>query len=168
MTGTALRDHYTADELVALFQQGDRNAFGKLYDNYAPALFGMLREMTGKNKKAEEVLQKAFREVWDKRILFDSRKERIFTWIFKIARTLAIRSLRQQEKNSDPDNPSAGNPVCSMNGPGVAEIHKTAFGLIYFKGFTFDEVAATLNVPAAVLKDKFVNAIKQLREITVT
>jgi DNA-directed RNA polymerase specialized sigma24 family protein len=164
MTGIPLEDSDTTDP-VPLWQQGNKEAFGQLYDKYSPALFGVISEIVGSSKKAEIILQKTFAEIWDKRILFDACKERPFSSMFKIARNLAISSITGKGAKSALINPFVNNLVSSSDAIKIREIQSIAFKLIYYTGCTFDEAGDSLNISGDVLRMLMVNTIKQLREI---
>ena len=43
-------------DLIKLLQQGDNEGYGKLYDNYAPMLFGIICRIVGEKEDAENLL----------------------------------------------------------------------------------------------------------------
>jgi DNA-directed RNA polymerase specialized sigma24 family protein len=55
-----------------------------IYDEYAPALLGIIEAKIGNKEKSAEVLQLVFREIWNKRNEFDSQKMRLFTWLYQL------------------------------------------------------------------------------------
>ena len=88
--------------------------------------------------------------------------------MFKIARILAAESLTREETNSDVLNLFADNLVSNPDSANVEEIHSTVLKLIYYKGCTLDEAAASSNISKDILKNKMVNTIKQLRGVIAT
>ena len=77
------------DRIVA----GDRQAFAELVGRYQGPLFGFLGRMGLSQTQAEEIAQETFLRVWLN--LADYRPERaaFATWLFAIARNLALGQL---------------------------------------------------------------------------
>lgn len=69
---------------IELFQKGDKNAFLELYARYAPAILGILTRV-GDREQAEKYLDESFCTFWSERHNYDPGKERLFTWMVKIA-----------------------------------------------------------------------------------
>ena len=46
--------------LSITIKQGDKEAFGKLYDKYAPVLMGLINRILPADNDGEEILQTAF------------------------------------------------------------------------------------------------------------
>ena len=55
---------YNEEELVALLQNQDKQAFSYLYDNYAPALNNIIFRMVEDVTLSEDILQEAFVKIW--------------------------------------------------------------------------------------------------------
>ncbi|MES2772725.1 MAG: sigma factor [Bacteroidota bacterium] len=86
---------------------GGQAAFENLYDVYSAPLLGVIAKITGAGKIAEDVLQQAFLEIWQKREMHDDSKERIFTWMIKIAVKVAMLAAR-------PGNLNAGGEIAAL------------------------------------------------------
>ncbi len=164
MTGKPLQDNYPSNEPLSLWQCGNKKAFGQLYDKYSPALFGVINEIVGNTKNAEIILQKTFREIWNKRMSIDCCNQRPFFFMFKIARALAIASIRGKSARPDVINRYANSLVCNPDSINVNEIQNMAFKIIYYTGCTFDEAGDRLNIAGDVLKILMVTTIEQLKE----
>jgi len=84
--------------LMKLTQQGDGQAFSILYERHAPAISGYLRRMLGNVEDVEglsqEVFVRAFRFAPTYRY-----PSRFSTWLFTIARNLAINNARSRHRN---------------------------------------------------------------------
>jgi RNA polymerase sigma-70 factor, ECF subfamily len=71
--------------------------FEQLYQRYADAVFGFLISLLRDREKAEDALQEAFFRAYSALDRFDV--ERSFRpWIFRIARNVAMDSMRQDKK----------------------------------------------------------------------
>ena len=90
------------EKLVAAIKKGSIEAFGMLYDKYAPALFGILTRIIEDDELAETALQKCFIQIWHSKNLYNPSCERLFTWMLKIARTIGIKA-REEKYGSVPN-----------------------------------------------------------------
>ena len=88
---------YTEDELVLLLKNKEQHAFNYLYDNYSPALYGIIYKMVENKELAEDILQDTFIKIWNNFSNYDSIKGRLFTWMLNITRNLTIDSLRSKD-----------------------------------------------------------------------
>ena len=61
------------DGLLPLVANGDRRAFGRLYDITSGKLFAVVRCVLKKPELAEEALQEAFIKVWQRAALLRGR-----------------------------------------------------------------------------------------------
>lgn len=87
----------STDELLGRVGQAqDRQAFGELFDHFAPRLNAYMRRLGADPGQAEELVQETMLTVWRKAPLFDIRKANANTWIYTIARNKRIDSLRRQ------------------------------------------------------------------------
>ena len=174
----------TEQSLVILMQQGNQQAFGKLYDKYAPMLMGLIIRLVGDKKTAEDVLQQVFNKIWENKTVFDFSKERLFSKMIKIARDTAREVSRMGKTNFNGEIPEAnktvyingiGNPLPEQNNTmgsallfNMEKTSKEALDLIYFKGYNFTDAAAVLNIPLNSLKEKVKMAIKQLKVVAIS
>lgn len=167
------------NNIVDLFRHGDKNDYLKLYAKYAPAILGVLTRTLGNQELAEKCVNETFCRVWSERNNYDPTKERVFTFVLKIAKACAakwpmdekvnlhdeireeidlvyatdIRSYLLEKKLTEGDNFAGA----------VDEVIREAIGLIYFKSYSFSAAAAELNLSVDTLREKMVKAIKQLK-----
>ena len=173
---------YTEQELVAGLKARDDQAFAFLYDNYAGALYSIIRQIvTDNNELAGDVLQEVFINIWRKIESYDQTKGRLFTWMLNIARNASIDTLRSKsyqnsQKNQElPENvyKGASNQTTQQNVDNIGlkkmleklkPEHRVLVELAYFKGFTHEEIAEMMTVPLGTVKTRIRNALLQLRE----
>lgn len=173
---------YTEQELVVALKERNNHAFGFLYDNYAGALYSIIRQIiTGNDELAGDVLQEVFINIWRKIESYDQTKGRLFTWMLNIARNASIDTLRSKsyqnsQKNQElPDNvyKSVANQTTQLNvdNIGLKKVleklkpeHRVLVELAYFKGFTHEEIAEMMAIPLGTVKTRIRNALLQLRE----
>ena len=170
------------DELVSRLFKKDKQAFSYLYDNYAPALYGVIFRIVQDEETAADVMQETFVKIWTNFSQYDKTKGKLFTWLVNIARNLAIdttrsKSFKNQNKNLELDKivgfidshkSTSFNPdqiglktLLEKLRPEQREI----IDLAYFKGYTQVEIAEELNIPLGTVKTRMRMAIIRLREI---
>ena len=173
---------YTEQDLVAALKERNNQAFGFLYDNYAGALYSIIRQIiTNNDELAGDVLQEVFINIWRKIESYDQTKGGLFTWMLNIARNASIDTLRSKSyqnslKNQElPDNVYKGvaNQTTQLNvdNIGLKKVleklkpeHRVLVELAYFKGFTHEEIAEMMAIPLGTVKTRIRNALLQLRE----
>jgi len=172
----------TEQELVLALKRRDNQAFSTLYDNYAGALYSIIKQIITDNAElASDVLQEVFINIYRKIDTYDQTKGRLFTWMLNIARNASIDTLRSKsyqnaQKNQElPDNVYKGTADQSIqlnvDNIGLKKVleklrpeHRVLVELAYFKGFTHEEIAEMMSVPLGTVKTRIRNALLQLRE----
>jgi RNA polymerase sigma-70 factor (ECF subfamily) len=172
----------TEQELVLALKRRDNQAFSVLYDNYAGALYSIIKQIITDNAElASDVLQEVFINIYRKIDTYDQTKGRLFTWMLNIARNASIDTLRSKsyqnsQKNQElPDNVHKGtsNQSIQLNvdNIGLKKVleklrpeHRVLVELAYFKGFTHEEIAEMMSIPLGTVKTRIRNALLQLRE----
>ncbi|HEX9044656.1 MAG TPA: sigma-70 family RNA polymerase sigma factor [Candidatus Limnocylindrales bacterium] len=86
--GTALR------ELVRRARAGDGDAFGDLYDRYAPRIYRFALVRLGSPEAAEDLLQEVFLKVVEALPRYEERGTPFAAWLFRIARNGVIDHVR--------------------------------------------------------------------------
>jgi len=173
---------YTEEQLVSLLKQKDTHAFEYLYDNYSPALNGIIYKMTEDKELAEDILQEAFLKIWNNFTSYTAEKGRLFTWMLNLTRNLTIDHLRskgykkQQKIYTDDksvDSIKDGTDMMGrMDAMGIRkhlinlkEDEKKIIDLAYFDGFTQDEISKKLGIPLGTVKTRMRSAIIRLRQV---
>lgn len=75
----------------------EENLFSTLYEQFSPALYGLVLKWVKDKALAETILENVFVNAWLSRKLYDSKKERIFTWLYRISNTTATHYLKHKE-----------------------------------------------------------------------
>jgi RNA polymerase sigma factor (sigma-70 family) len=173
---------YSEQELVALLLQQNDQAFSYLYDNYSPALFGIINQIVSDKETATDVLQDVFINIWRKISSYNDTKGRLFTWMLNIARNAAIDKIRSRPyqdslKNQSLEetvNSTAVNPSTypQINDIGLKKLvnklreeYRVLIDLSYFQGFTHEEIAKLLDIPLGTVKTRIRSALIQLRTL---
>jgi len=171
------KQQYDEAELVVALRRKDDQAFGYLYDHYAGALYGVVKQIVADAEVCNDVLQETFVNIWRKIDLYDESKGRLFTWMLNIARNAAIDKTRskgfQQSSKLQPlvENDGAHPSVK----PGVDDYglkkmltklkdeHRLLIDLSYFQGYTHEQIAKALDMPLGTVKTRIRSALTQLR-----
>ncbi|TAE27564.1 MAG: sigma-70 family RNA polymerase sigma factor [Cytophagales bacterium] len=172
--------------LIEKLSRRDQQAFHWLYDQYSPALFGVIRKIVHDDEQARDLLQDSFIKIWNNLDQYDASKGRLFTWLLNVARNTAIDSLRSAKASSRP-NPANAIHTDSENVYIVDSQHKTdpvpiehigvkdmvdqlrperkmLIDLVYFSGYTHEEAAEVLNLPLGTVKTRIRSALQELKQ----
>jgi len=173
---------HNEEELVRLLKLRTREAFNRLYEQYAPVLYGVIYKVIGDEHTSQDVLQEVFVKIWHSAQQYDASRGRLYTWMLNIARNAAIDKLRSKGEIMKGKIHMDGDVVYNeVGGAGmeqntdtiglrkmVSELrpeHGTIVQLAYFRGFSMEEIAKTLEIPVGTVKTRMRYAIKQLRDI---
>ena len=173
---------YSEDELVLLLQRQDQQAFAYLYDNYAPALNGIIFRLVEDRALSEDILQEAFIKIWNNFSSYDRTKGRLFTWMMNLTRNLTIDTLRSKGYKKQAKISGDENSVNSLQDTNSGAEKFDAMGirkqlsnlkadqrvvidLAYFSGLTQDEIAKEIGIPLGTVKTRMRTAILELRKL---
>src|SRR5579863_10703152 len=120
---------YTEQELVAALKARDNLAFAFLYDNYAGALYSIIKQIiTDNSELASDVLQEVFINIWRKIESYDQTKGRLFTWMLNIARNASIDTLRSKSFQNAKKNQELGDNVNIATSSQVTQLNVDNIG----------------------------------------
>jgi RNA polymerase sigma-70 factor (ECF subfamily) len=148
--------------------------------HYRGALYNTILQILPDAETAADVLQEVFVQIWKNIDKYDDSKGRLFTWMLKLTRNMAINHTRAKNfkvnsKNEDLNNYVAvyeeKNPAyAAVNHIGLRQqVHKLrpeykdVIELSYFHGLKQEEIAETLKIPLGTVKTRLRNAIIELR-----
>jgi RNA polymerase sigma-70 factor (ECF subfamily) len=172
-------------ELLARVAKGDREAFGRFYDAFAPLAFGLIRRILPQPDDANDVLQEVFWEIWRLAPRYEPARGTPAAWVLTRARSRAIdrlRSLRRRDvevgvesidRASAPtqaghtDDPSARLPDRELVRGAMGTLvpaQREVVELAFFGGMTHTEIAARLSQPLGTVKTRMRSALKHMRE----
>jgi RNA polymerase sigma factor (sigma-70 family) len=158
-------------ELVALVIQGDQDTFSVLVERYKDAVQNLAYRMLGNVTEAEDVMQETFVRAFMQLATYKP-VHKFSTWLLSIASHLAIDQLRRRRFLALPleDVPflewvvdSGINPEQSaLQGEQQDEIqrylqrlpskYRAVIVLRYWYDFSYEEIAATLDLTPALVK----------------
>lgn len=172
-------------ELLRQVAGGDQQAFGRLYDSLAGVLYSVVMNILGDPRLAEDVLQDAFVQIWEKAWQFDTRLGTPLSWALTLARNKAIDHLRAlqrrrrlveqltEEQGPDlffevsTDAQADGRDQAARLRRLVSELprdQRQAIELAFFAGLTQTEIASTLDEPLGTIKARIRRGMLKLRD----
>ncbi len=166
-------------EIVSLLEQSDKRAITLLYDNYADALYGVVKKIISDDNVAQDVLQESFVKIWRYSHKYESSKARLFTWLYRITYNTAIdkvRSLKNKNTNEVQIETSAVYKVTSNElNQDVLDIkehlkrldekYQIIINALFFEGMTQQEASDELNIPLGTVKSRLKIGLRELKKI---
>ncbi|MFT6320949.1 MAG: RNA polymerase sigma-70 factor (ECF subfamily) [Granulosicoccus sp.] len=171
---------FAKSQIVEMLHRNDKQVIAVIYDQYAPALYGVVVRIVQSEEIAQDVMQDAFVKIWKKGTTYDSTKGTLFTWLLNITRNTAIDKIRsagfrKSEKNQNIDNHlhnKISNRGTNPDEIGVKELlnnlddkYRDIIDMIYFRGFTQKEVSEELGIPLGTVKTRLRIGLRELRGI---
>jgi RNA polymerase sigma-70 factor (ECF subfamily) len=155
--------------LSCAVKKGDREAFGKIYDQYAPLLNGVIIRVVKTESIAEEILQATFLHIWNQIHTFEASQHSLLIWMMQIARRLAVDTINvAKEKNLLADKPVYDGARIKYNHLAAGEaVEMVIFDLVYNKGLSCREAAATMQMSEDDIKINIRLALKSLMAVNV-
>ncbi len=176
------------EQLMSRTAAGDEAAFEQLYDRYAAKVMGFIYKIVQDQGAAAEILQELFIRLWDRRKQYNSSKARFTTWMFGIARNMAIDRLRRMKRRPAPVESEAEMEQMERAadaGQNVAqevsnrlryqqlttavqalpEDQRRVIEQAYFGGLTRQEIATTMNIPLGTVHSRARLALKKLGQL---
>jgi RNA polymerase sigma-70 factor (ECF subfamily) len=90
------------DSVLAGIAAGDKGAYARVVSHYQVPLFGFLGRLGLTQALAEEIAQETFIRAWLNLGTYDARKAAFSTWLFTIARNLALSELARGNRRMEP------------------------------------------------------------------
>ena len=180
-------------DVVVLAQQGREPAFRELIRRYERPVFSLIYRMVRDNTVAEDLAQDTFIKVLNHLDKYRP-EFKFSSWLFKIANNVAIDHLRRRQLNTvsmdgsphamtaaDADATSfeladqSESPLDELASRELGEIIEQAIGTLrpeyrncimlrHVEGRSYEEIAATLDLPLGTVKTYIHRARHQLRE----
>jgi RNA polymerase sigma-70 factor (ECF subfamily) len=163
-------DELSDEELMVLYQNGDEQAFGRLYARYADRAYGYLRKRLQDPQGANDVFQTAFLKLHRSKVQFNP-SFMFAPWLFAIIRTTLVdwqknhRKVRTQELKEEmapeftPENPA----VLRSDLLPVPEPQRSAIEMRYFDDLSFEEIANRLETTPSNVRKLVSRGLKSLR-----
>ncbi|MBI5771584.1 MAG: sigma-70 family RNA polymerase sigma factor [Verrucomicrobia bacterium] len=162
----------------------DEAAFAALYDRMARPVFSLVVRILRSRAEAEEILQEAFWQVWERAPDYRVELGSPFCWIVTIARRKAIDRLRANARHLQRIAAAQGaraedDFVAPLGAEslgadersaavraGLARLgneERRAIALAFFDGLTHVEIAAALGTPVGTVKARIRRGLLKLK-----
>lgn len=180
--------HIEPDETQLLLQTaaGNRRSFQQLHQRYAPALLATAFRILNNRPDAEDVLQEAFVQIWERAGTFDPKRGKPLTWAMTLTRNKAIDRLRRIQRRRrlhddieheplfsdsvvrrDSSDDAAAHDAQQIVRSAVIELsdeQRRAIELAFFSGLTQQEIAERLHEPLGTVKARIRRGMMKLRQ----
>jgi len=167
----------------AVAARGDRRAFAKLFEHFAPRVKTFMRRSGMSDGAAEELAQETLLTVWRKAALFDPGSSGPAAWIFTIARNLRIDALRRDRRTGSStagdieaeflldESPHADAVVAARQLDSrvraalatLPEDQKRVVVLSFHQDIAHADIADQLQIPLGTVKSRLRLAMNKLR-----
>jgi RNA polymerase sigma-70 factor (ECF subfamily) len=174
-------------DLIQATAQGDADALLLLYDRYNRLAFGLAYRILGNPSFAEEAVQDAYLQVWNRAASFDvARGSNVRGWLMTIVHNRSIDIRRRdidhkpahvpledaEHRLSVPDvwrDVSAGLTQETMRSA-VATLpqdQRRAIELAFFEGLSHGEIAEQEQTPLGTIKGRMRLGLRKLRTVLI-
>ena len=182
-------DTVISDEalLIAIGNNQDIDAFNQLFKRFSKKIFALGMKLTRNEQLANDLIQEALLNVWQKAPLYDLDKGSGKCWIFTLSRNRCFDMLRKQKRQpncirADDIWPleSGAEPTLVHEDKGGQEVElsliegyfdklsdpqRAVVEQIYLKDRTHEEAAAYLQIPLGTLKSRLRLGVAKLRNL---
>jgi RNA polymerase sigma-70 factor (ECF subfamily) len=173
--------------LMRLIAHAKTDALSELYDRYFRQVFGLALAVIKDHALAEEITQDVFLRVWANAKTYQEDQAKVSVWLMRIARNRAIDVLRGRKVHPEQQTTalefSRPSEKASHDTPQKAleltlqkeriqaavaqlpEDQQHVVTLMYFHGYTQQEIADRLKTPLGTIKTRARLAMLKLRDL---
>jgi RNA polymerase sigma-70 factor (ECF subfamily) len=166
-------------QIVNLLEKGDKKAISLLYENYSDSLYGVILKVTINEEIAQDALQETFIKVWKNAKKYGSKKAKLFTWLYRIAKNTAIDKLRSFNNRFDKEvQIDKSNvyilPTANLNQDvldlkehvaKLDEKYQIVLKALFFEGMTQQEASNELDIPLGTIKSRLKIGLRELKKV---
>jgi RNA polymerase sigma-70 factor (ECF subfamily) len=154
--------------------EGESAAFEELVHRYQGALFNVAVRLLGRRDEATDATQNAFIKAYRHLGTFDAT-QRFFSWIYRILRNECLNVIRGQ-RTWEPLSDDVVGAVAPSNEledierqraiqravMSLSQEYREVIALRHFAGLSYEDIAATLGIPAKTVKSRLYSARQRL------
>ena len=174
-------------DLIQAAAQGDADALMSLYDRYNRLAFGLAYRILGNPSFAEEAVQDAYLQVWNRASSFDvSRGSNVRGWLMTIVHNRSI-DIRRRDIDHKPAHVPLEDAEHRLSVPDVwrdvsasltqetmrsavatlPQDQRRAIELAFFEGLSHGEIAEQEQTPLGTIKGRMRLGLRKLRTVLV-
>jgi RNA polymerase sigma-70 factor (ECF subfamily) len=172
-------------ELFRRIGARDRAAFAEFYDLHVTRLYSVAQKILNDATEAQDVVQDAFLQIWEKAANFDPRLGQPAYWVITLVRNKAIDRIRASQRRAKLADDAGAEAALttgtaesaheSLHGQEKAGLIRTALvelpadqrhaiELAFFSGLTQHEISAQLSQPLGTIKARIRRGLLKLRD----
>lgn len=167
-----------ADDLTLLMASHSREAFSRAYQYYSASIYSLALRRVKDAVTAEDIVQEVFVKLWKSRKEISATRGSLESWLYITARNAIYDELRKRQR-SDP----AKEFDVTVPSPDVSALdhivtreqvlrllqhlpweQQRVVDLIVIQGYTGQEAAKLLAIPAGTVKSRFRLAMAKLKQ----
>jgi RNA polymerase sigma-70 factor, ECF subfamily len=168
------------EALARRAREGDRGAFGEIYDRFAPLLLGVAARILGDRREAHDLVHDVFLEAWQHIREYDVERGSLRTWLLLRLRSRALDrlgraegryhqpldDLRQFEGSPSPVRISAVDEFAVRRALSQLETDvREVLECTYFGGLTAREIAERSGIPVGTVKSRLARGLAALQAV---
>lgn len=169
-----ITDQGELERLLAAVANGDRAAFGQMYNCTRTAVYGLVLSYLKHADDAQDVTQDTFVRIWDSVPQYRPQGKPL-AWILTVARNLALMRLRERGKSQTlEDGEWDAIPASAAVTPEDRALLQNALARLSDRerrvvllhavtGMKHREIASVLKMPLATVLSQYHRALKKLR-----
>jgi len=167
------------DILVTRAQQGDRGAFGELVGIHYTGVIQVVYHLCGNTQVAQDAAQETFLRAWQHLPAY-RHQGTLRSWLYRIAVNAALDMLRRETKIASEhvdelpladENPGPEASVVADERSALVQqavkalppASRSVLVLREYQGLSYQEIAATLDIPVGTVMSRLNYARSQLR-----
>jgi RNA polymerase sigma-70 factor (ECF subfamily) len=176
-----MANHLSDEQLMIQLAEGNRRAAAELYDRYHAKVYGYFVRMTSDREASQDLTQNVFLKVI--RYAGSWKGDKVFAyWLFRIARNVLVDFYRGAKRFYDMDEQpeiahrdmeesvrsSEARESYELLLDAMAQLppgYRELIEMNRFQGFSYKEIAATIESNENAVKVKTFRAIQKLKEI---
>lgn len=173
--------------LMARVVARDRDALGEFYDELSGILFTVALRMLGDPTDAEEVVQDAFVQMWEKANLYNADLGTPLQWMLRITRNRCVDRIRARGRRAglvealenegwfESGGEGARVPEAGLEPEELERVRRAleqlppdqsqALRLAFMNGLSHHDIAEALGVPLGTIKARIRRGMLKLREL---
>ena len=171
------------EALLTRVARGDQAAYEAVYDRMAGPVYGLIRKVLRDPAQSEEVAQEVLLEVWRMAARFDATRGSAASWVLTIAHRRAVDRVRSETAAAEREQRTAavGEPAlvdevaetveASLEAErvrrcldGLTDLQREAVTLAFYKGYSYPQVAALLDVALGTIKTRIRDGLIRMRD----